>query len=983
MRALVRFVLTHPVATVACWVLVTALGVAALVRMPLSLFPALDYPALDIYTAVPGAGPDRVEGAVTEVVEREVAGAEGIVGIEARSRSGASVIRLELAWDADVDAVLLAVGDRINRARERLPPDAERPVVLKADPSARPVLVAAVGAADLPDVRDVAGFIARRVEQVPGVARVQVAGLSGDVVTIRVDPARAAAYGIRAGQVQAALDAASASSSGGNVRYGDREYSVEVGSGLRTPAEIAAIPIVTEDRAVRLGQVATVTPGQTDEQSRVLLDGQRAVMLTVSKTYQANAVDVSDAATAALRAAAAQAGGVQVTVVEDLGRTVLDVFRDLALSLAFGGVLAVIVLLVFLEDFGTVVILAVSVPLSLAGALVMFEPAGLSLNLMSVTGLVLGVGMLIDNAIVVTENVARHREAGRSVWESAERGAGEVAAAIAASTATTSAVFLPLSLAGGLVGRVFREQSLAVVFSLVASLLVALTIVPLLSARLGAARPQPAPTRGRLAWAYEHRLLATLRRPLRTLGLAALAAGVGVAALASLPRSVLPDADGVLVRVRFSAPASQGFAGAVQAEAAIRGRAVGAYRSLSDIGRPPPETAGLSARGASEGVLTLMFRQPQDAQAFVEDPPPSTSPFTYDARTESNGVDLLLPGADTDVQVDFDRGTPPHELSAFLAGAAREPALASVRLESDEAIPALQITPRVRAAARYGLTVSDVSDAVRTASSGREIGRLRRTGDDTPVVLRADDLSFLDSRVQTAGPSVPLRELVQVDNVLAPAERLRVNQSPVERVLADFSASGNVETGVAAVQRAADGLASVPVVRGAGLLFDRGLQSVGVSLLLSLALVYLILAAQFNHVVQPLIVLAAVPLALPGVAAGLAVAGHTVNLMSLTGLVILTGIVVNDAIVKVDLFNQRCHAGLGTALAVLGTGRDRLRPILMTTVTTSAGLVPTALGLGGDINAPLASAIIGGILCSTALTLFVIPALYTALLRSS
>ena len=999
MSTLVRYVLARPVAAAAVWTLVVALAAVAAVRLPVALFPSLDYPALTVYTTYPGATPERVEEVVTIPIEREVAGTDGVVGVEAESRLGTSVVRLQLAWDADPQLALLAVRERLDRLSGMLSDGVGRPNVFAADPGNRPILsVALLPQSGGPPVSGpVADLVARQLEQLDGVVRVRVIGADRAVLAVRLRPRQAAAYGVDAADVERALASSSAAVPGGILQRGATEYAVEVGRGLDDAEAVRQTEVVTGRGTVPLARVADVALESAPRRGQVRFDGSDAVLLHVEKGAGANTVRTAERAREVLAEVVAETGGIRGEVVVDQSEFIVRSFRSLGTALATGGVLAVFVLALFLRRLGPLVAVSAAVPLSVAAALALFEPLGMSLNLMSLSGLTLGVGMLLDNAIIVSESVTRFRDAGAPLRDAVARGTTEVAGAIAASTATTVVVFLPLAFVGGLTGRLFREQSLAVVCSLGASLAVALFAVPLLVRAVeGTARrdaPVRASPRAPLVALYERGLVAALRRPALTLAAAAAVSSLGAALLIALPREVVPVTPRAEVTVTVTAAPADGWAGAVRgaAFAETEARRAGAAHVLSDIGEQPPEHILLAPRPAHAADLVVLFSDPEAAVTYVArtnalDGGPAQTEI--EAHLAASGIEILLPYQGSDLQIDLPRGegvSVPAE--AALGETRRRPELVNVRRAVGEPVPVLEVSWRHRALAAHGLRPSDVLRYAQAAAGGLDVGQIEQPGRDVPVRVsignRRTVESFLAARVRTPEGAVPLSVFADVERSLVPAALLRVDQGATERILADFAEGVGVAEGVRAAEDALDlvGLGPGARVRGAGQAFAEGARAIAWSLALSVLLVYLLLAAQFNSTTQPLVVLTTVPLALSGVALALALTGQTVNLMSMTGAVLLVGIVVNDAIVKVDLINQRLSAGRALAAAIVSAGADRFRPIVMTTVTTAAGLLPTALGWGegSALNAPLAIAVVGGILSSTALTLYVVPALYLLL----
>lgn len=497
MRALVTLSLRRPVTVAAVAIGVVMLGAVAAVRLPVALLPDLRYPALAVWTAYENVPPERVERSVTIPVEAAVAGTQGVEDLASRSLLGGSLVHLRFGWNTDLDLALLDVREQLDGLGRALPEGADRPLVLRIDPSDRPIMLVALSEQvketsthgsesyqDLIALRTLASeVVARRLEQLPDVARVRVTGGYDARVVVRFDPDQLAAYSLDLSQVSSALRNANVSHAGGLVHQGPLRYAVEVSGEFTSVEEVGETVISGAGRVpIRLRQVASVQMGHAEAHGRVRYDGRETLLLLVERRPGANTVRAAEGVREALGALGREMPRLRLDIVRDESVFVAQAISGVTQAVGLGGLLAVLVLFVFLRHPRALAAVTIAIPLSLLATLAAFDALGVSLNLIALSGLALGVGMLVDNAIVVVENIARLQSEGMTRREAAERGTHEVAGAIAASTLTTIAVFAPIMFVEGLAGRLFRDQSLAVICSLVASLVVALTVVPLVAA---------------------------------------------------------------------------------------------------------------------------------------------------------------------------------------------------------------------------------------------------------------------------------------------------------------------------------------------------------------------------------------------------------------------------------------------------------------------------------------------------------------------
>lgn len=1005
----------RPVAVSMFFLAVAMLGVISFFRLPIDLLPDIAYPRLVVYTSYPDVAPTEVERFVTEPIERVVSAVPGVERVESVSREGLSLVTLRFSWGTDMDFAVLNVRERLDNIRDQLPELAERPAVLRTDPTSEPIVAVSVsGRTDLWALKDLADEVfKRRLEQIDGVAQASTAGGLEQEIHVEVNPRLLESFGVTVEDIANALDAANQSAPGGTVRRGRYRYSLRTIGEFQTVDQIAAVPVnrsspdsTAMTGVVRLRDVALISEGFKDRETMARYNAQDAVGLLVFKESGANTVQVARDVDDVLAQLRAEYPDIRLDVAMTQAGFITDAISSVVQALIFGGVLAFLVLFAFLRDWRYPVAIALAIPISVVASFSLLDLAGVSLNIMSLGGLALGVGMLVDNSIVVLENIFRHRELGLGAAEAGAVGAREVQGAITASTLTTISVFGPIIYVEGVAGQLFGSLSFAVAFALIASLIVALTLLPMMASRF---RPRAMPTatddgsrrgfdRAFAAFAeWYHRLL---ERSLDHRGVVLAAAAavlvVGIALGATLERGVLPEVDQGSFQARLTldrgAPIEvtadeagrleQLFLGSDAVEAAFT--RVGRQEAVAGV---EEEESGLNT--ATIDVRLRDHSRTSEALHDLESGLKQFNPATLTIEAgQATALGRLLGGDEADLAVRV-RGEELDQAFAYardLAARFRQvPSLQNVRLSAEEGQPEVLVEVDRERAAAYGIEPRLIAQTVEQYMRGTVPTDFVQFDQKVPILVRLPDqerrsLATLDLLTVQG---IPMRELVRTRETVGPSEVRRVDQSRTVAVYADV-VEGDLDGALGDIDAV---LAQAPPPFG--LRVDIGgeneeraqsFRDLAFAFVLALALVYMILAAQFESFVHPFTILLSVPLATVGAAVALFVTGAGLNTMSLIGLVILVGIVVNDAIVKVDFINQM-RDQLPLRDAILEAGRVRLRPIIMTTVTTVLGLIPMAMGLGrgSDLRAPLAIAVIGGLISATALTLIVVPVAYAVI----
>ena len=1069
--SLSRLSVRRPVAVSMFFLAVVLLGFISFTRLPIDLLPDVSYPRLVIYTAMPQTSSTEVERLVTERVEAQVASTPGVERITSVSRDGTSLVTLRFGWGTNMDFAMLNVRERLDQVRQTLPVTANRPQILRVDPDSEPILTLAVAGADLWETKELAeNVFRRRLEQLDGVAQAQVAGGLDREIVVEVNLETLEANGLTMQSVATALDQANRASAGGTILEGRTRYPLRTLGEFRTVAEINEVAVAQQrtaaggTRTIRVSDLGRVVDGFADRDALARYNGRESVGLLVFKESGANTVQVARDVEAVVGLLRLEFPEVTVEVASSQAGFIADSIDNVVSALVLGGMLAFLVLFLFLREPRYPVAVALAIPISVVGTFALMEAFGVSLNIMSLGGLALGVGMLVDNSIIVLENIFRHREAGDEALDGSARGAEEVTGAITASTLTTISVFGPIIYVEGVAGELFRDLSLAVAFSLLVSLAVALTLLPTVAARFrigarpeirgpGPLRPGPRPqgvlrTVGwglhvalrlpawllRTGWSVLRELLRfwgdllggglgrvfgpSLRafdrgfdrfadRYHRVLEWAldhrgpvlAMAGGVLVVTLLAglvLDRDLLPRVDQGAFDVALELPegtalhrtqeVAMGLESLLLADPDVEavfgtvGRDVRRFAQADDA--TGLHTARFQVRvreGAATAPVLDRLRAPLEAAGGEG--------LVTIQTGQSSALGQILGGSDADISVrvrgqDLDQAFDyAEQVAARLEGSTR---VVNVRVGSERGQPQVEVQVLRDEIARFGLQASAVANAVDQAMRGIPATEFVAFDRKVPVTVRLPDeerfsATTLD-RIRVSG--VPLGQLITVETVRAPSEVRREEQGRVVTVLADVG-SGGLDRAIVEVEGTLEGLALPRNFRvevgGENEEMRRSFRDLAFAFGLALILVYMILAAQFESFLHPGTILAAVPLALIGAVLALLLTGEGLNTMSLIGVVILVGIVVNDSIVKVDFIVQARARGAELREAIVEAGRVRLRPIVMTTVTTVLGLTPMALGIGrgADLRAPLAIAVIGGLLVATLLTLIVVPVLFS------
>ena len=1003
----------RPIATTMVFMIIIVLGVMGLRFLPVDLLPPIEYPQLSVGTDYPNVGPEEIERIITDRVENAVAGVPNIEEIRSQSEEGRSRVTMEFSQGTNIDEAANDVRAAIDRIRDDLPPEVESPRIWKFDPDNFPVVI--VGAKSTHDMerltRTLEREIAQRFEQIPGAGAVDVWGGVYREIQIRLKRDRLASSRLTSADIRDALQRENRTLPGGDMREGLRDMYVRTLGEYQSLDEISdTIVDVIDGTPIRLRDVAEIVDGYQDLDRLVRVDGQPMVRLGIRKQAGANTVAVAREARRVMDQINRERDDIELILVIDQSAFIQSSIDNVQRAATWGGLLAVFVLYVFLRNGSTTFIIALSIPISLIAAFGLLYFNKLTLNQMSFGGLALGIGLIVDSAIVVLENIVRMREEGHDPEESALTGTRQVGGAIMASTMTTCVIFLPVIFMQTISGMLFRELALVVVFALLCALLVALTLVPMLASRYLTVRPGGARSRfrlldrigegfRRLEEAYSRLLERALRhKPIVFAATGALLLGA-ILLWPLIPVELAPqtDADEIGVDLEMA----QGTNIAVvneylhELERLVReATPMDQVRHLTIEIRPGDAEVELALVGANERT-TDSFVIADGIRRHVAGRIPGAE-IRVEAQSGLWMLRRLFGSGEGAVQLElrgYDLALADDVAEQLRRAMERIPEIEDVRVSRREGRPEQNLIVDREKIANLGLSVSDVAEVIQTNVGGSQAGVFREGGEEFPIVVRLqpdDRLTTQDLAsvpVRTAGGQVlPISAVVHTERRRSPTAIDRIDGQRVTYVRANLKSGAALGDVIEDLRAELDDVTLPPAF---SLLFggeyeeqQRAQRDFTLSILMAAVLIYMVMAAQFERFLDPLIVMVAVPLALVGVVPVLLLTGTSLNVQSLMGIVMLIGIVVNNAIVLVDYINlMRREQGLSVVDAVVQSGRRRLRPILMTSCTTVLGMLPLAIGAGagGEIQASLARVVIGGLSVSTLITLLVIPAAYTGI----
>ncbi len=1009
------FSLRRPVTTLMLALSVLIFGIVSFSKLPLDLYPSIEIPYVIVVTNYQGVGPQEIETLLSRPIEEAVGSVNSIKNVSSRSSEGQSIVICEFTYGTDMDFAALNMREKIDLVKGALPDGASAPMVMALDPDSMPVYMLSLsGSEDLAEMQTFAeDKLKPQLERLDGVASVTIEGGYSNKVEIAANQTALDGYSITVDYISQIIGAENLALPSGEVQNGNQKLSIRTTGKFSSIDDIknALIPLPSGGN-VRLSEIADVTLAHDDLTSIATYNGKPAISLNVQKQSGTNTVEVSGNVAKTLDEIIAKNERYEVDTIFNQADYINQAINAVVTNALLGAILAILVLYFFLHNWRATIIIGIAIPASIIVTLTSLYFLDVTLNMMTLGGLALGVGMMVDNSIVVLENIYRFRQEGHGPFDAALKGASEVALAITASTITTIAVFLPIVFVEGITSSLFKELALTVTMSLLSSLIVALTIVPLMCNRL---LPESLDFTsrnvfsrmekgffsridkgaGKMLSGYKRLLRGAMRHRVITILAAVSVFVLSILSLFTVGTEFFPASDQGTVSVSVSLPRGSDLS---ETEAAVddvisRIKDIPEIKSLYSLAGASSVAAGAVADTASVSLNLVPESERERSSAEVAE----------DVRARLKdiaGIETSITAGDSDMSAmagaaisvmikgdDLDELTRiSNDIVSIIEGV---PGATEVSSDMQEGYPEVEIRVNRENAAHFGLTAAQIASAVRNSVSGATATRLTYQGSEIDVIVKGSDLSakslenLKNIQITTAsGGMIPIELVADVDISLGPSMIVRENQVRTVTVSGQVinrdvgSVNTDIEKAISAY-RLPDGYSIE--MGGQTKEIQSAFSDLGLALILAIALIYIVLASQFESILLPISIMLAVPLGLSGGMLGLFVTRTPISVVAFIGMIMLCGVVVNNAIVLVDYIKTRRNAGEDRLSAILAAGPIRIRPVLMTTLTTVLALIPMALGMGdgGELEAPLAITFIGGLSLATVLTLVVIPVLYS------
>ncbi len=1019
----------RPVFATMMMVALVVLGVVSYGRLAVDEYPDVTYPIVIAQTSYPGASPEVMMREVSKPIEEALNTVQGLREITSTSFEGSSLVRVQLELDVNVMEAQQDVQAKVARIRRQLPPNIDDPIILRFDPNERPIMSIALQSDERPlrDLTDLADeVVSTRIEAVPGVGGVNVVGGAERQIRVQLDPDAMRAYAISPTQVSAALQRENQEVPAGRVQRGETERLIRVTGRIVDPAAFADIVVAVRDGVpVRLGDLATVVDGAAERRSAAFMGGVPAVSLDILKISGSNTVEVADRVREVMAELERTVpADVRMTVIRDDSRRIRSSLSSVQHELVLGAILCVVIIYFFLNSWRSTVITGLALPISIISAFFTMWIFGFTVNTMTLLALSLAIGLLIDDAIVVRENIVRHLEMGKDHYAAAKDGTDEIGLAVLSTTLAVVAVFIPVAFMGGMIGKIFFQFGVTVAFAVLVSLFVSFTLDPMLSSiwhdpevEHGANDPEARarvrnPIR-RFAFAFNDRFERVADRYPQWLAwalghrvkvLAGALASI-VAAFIILPMlgfTWMPDVDGGEFNVSFRVPPGSRLEHTVS-----KGSEIDSVLSR----KPEVAFTYLSVGGGfrsspSNGQIFVKLKEKGDRSKSQEDVQTELRASLREipgVRAFITGTPTIFGGFRQPIVVNV-QGPEPSRLriaaDRVLETIRGVPGTAEPNSAQEEDIPQLDVRVDRQQAWAAGLGIGSIASTLQPLFTGQRATQwedpqgyshdvivvypdsMRTSAEDVAGIPIAS--TNIDPR--TGQPSmVPLAQVAEIRAGIGPQSIQRRSLEREITISSGVLPGHNMGDVADDVREAIDGIGLPPgyrtVLTGDVQSLEETKGFVLAALALAVVFIYLILASLFGSFFQPLAIMLALPLSFLGVALALWITGGNLNVMTMIGIIMLMGLVTKNGILLIDFVNQQRAQGVERTKAILTSARVRLRPIIMTTVAMIFGMVPLALafGEGSEQRAPMAHAVIGGLITSTLLTLFVVPVVYTLL----
>lgn len=997
----------HHVMTILLYILVVVFGFYSFQNLPLALMPSMEVPAAVVYATYPGAGPEDIEQQVTKKLEGAVAGLSGLDTLQSTSSENMAMLVIRFTNDTDMDQAMTDLRDKVAQVKSQLPDDASDPTVMSIDIDSMPVVSVALRGNDLASLQSIAeDEIQPALERLDGVASVDISGGYEQEIAVHTDASRLKGYNLTISSIGQQLGADNIAIPGGDLDNGSQTLAVRTDGEYSSIDDIKnALISLPAGGTVRLSQIADVSMQPKDQDAISKVDGEECIILSVNKQSGSNTAQIAELAKAEFDSLLKSNDSLQWNIVMDQSDYINMTVDNAIQNIWMGVLFAAIVLFLFLRDFGATMAVTIAMPCCILFTFLIMNVLGITLNMMSLGGITLGVGMIVDNSIVVLENIFTYRADGYDRLEACTKGTGEVIGAVIASTLTTVAVFLPIALSGGMAGMMFKEFCITIVALLLSSLIISITLVPLLCYfLLGSTKQQSIKPQGSgatpitekpLSRAYRSSLNFLITHRWAGVALTVVICIVSVLSVSQAGMELIPEMDEGEVSVTVSMPNGSTMEDTAAIEDRIAAIAVDTIPELEQIYYSTGSSTLImsSASGASVTISLVDLDQRDRSSADI------AKQLRHDLQ-DIAGCELTVStsstmsmSTDSDISVEL-TGDDYDQLAETADDLANQisalPDAINVESSAGEQTPRVAVKINRENASRFGLNAATIGGLVRGELTGSTATTLRMNGEEYDVTVAGDEdvATSLDAlrsmQIPTmTGGTVPLSMVADVYTELSPQSIVRKNQKETVTITGE-SESGDSN----AIKAAVDDIVAkyeLPdgVEVGEGDTAASQIAETTGTLMLALAvaivLVYFILATQFNSFSLPIAIMLILPIGLLGSMIMLWPTGNHVSMVALLGVIILAGTVVNSSIVLIDYTLQRRQRGEDKNTAILNACPRRVRPVLMTAMTTILGLVPMVCssGEGSEMMKPMGVVMMTGMVISTIATLFITPVYYS------
>lgn len=1056
---IINLSINRPITVLMVYMLILITGVISFMRLPIDFLPNIGYPQLTVITTYDNSSPGEVETLITQPVEEVVSTLKGVRKVTSVSREDVSVVTIKYNWGTEMSFASLDLREKLDNIRHNLPEDAERPNIARLDPSEEPVMYISLTSADNNSVIEIQhiaeNLIKRRLQQLEGIAAADLIGDREEEIEILLDEDKINAMGLDLNSLESKIISSNFNIPGGTIKEGHYRYNIKIVGEFRDLKDIGKTPVAygAKGNVILLSDIAIINSGYKDEKTITRLNSSRSLGLLIRKEANANTVKVCKTVRESLEQLRSDYPDIGFKVAVDQSVFINESIRSVLEAILLGGFLAFLVLFFFLSDLKSPFHISLVIPSAILTTFILMFFNKISLNIISLSGLALGVGMLVDNSIVVSENIFRHKADGKGWKEASLTGAKEVGLAITASTLTTLAVFLPILYVKGIAASLFKQQALTVTFALISSLFVSVTMLPLLASLREAKEPKIAKPKkqhkkfvrilivmgkgiifpfkmiiklirfiilfignilgkifggmirrfhkfyDKFALKYESLLISALHNRGKVLLVFLILFIVSISLLGLLDREFFPEFEQsnftILMKLEPGAPLDKTDEIIKMVEQRLKNdKRIDTY--FTSVGKSTEDMLSYYLEDSSNDNLAELKINLKpgikagdviaDYAKFMEQFPAATS-FKKGDNILVSLLEFEEPGLSIVVMGD-DLGLMKSRAKLVLEDVRSNPIFNNIRNDFEVEAPMITMQIDRQAASIYNIPVSQIAKFVRTNISGDKISDFQRFDDKIDITLKlqneTDLTNLMDRQMNWGEKKIPLRALVTAKHIKSFEEIKRADQT--RRFTISTSYTGKMDAALAELDKIVARSQEEKIhfsVEGVNNEINGSLKSLLYALLFAIVLVYMILASQFESLKLPFIVMFVTPMGIIGVVFALLLSGTAISIMSTLGMIVLSGIIVNDAILLVDYINQLRKKGESVHNSVMQAAKTRLRPILMTTFTTVLGLLPLAIGLGSgaELQSAMAVAVIGGMLTSTFLTLILIPILYTVFER--